>query len=215
MKMALGLNTSSSAGGDFLPIAKFDCRAGRMFRRDREGGENIDVDITKTFKAVIDFENLEVGWIDFDTGGAPSFALGPLGEKPEKPSEKHKDGVRFVVKLAKECGGDVREMASTAKAFLRGLDELHDAYEVGVQKNPGKLPVVVLKDTVAVTTGEGARKSTNYSPVFEITAWVARPADLKPQTRSPAPAPARASAPSTGSTKVSAPQAAFDEEDFG
>ena len=213
--MALGIDTTASSGGDFLPIAKFDCRAGRMFRRDRENGENIDVDITRTFKAVVDFENLEVGWIDFNTGGAPSFALGPLGAVPERPSDEHKKGVRFVVKLAKECGGDVREVASTAKAYLRGLEELHDAYEAGVQKKAGKLPVVVLKDTVAVTTGEGSRKSTNYSPVFEIAAWVARPADLKPQTRAAAPVQ-KASAPSTGSTRASAPApAAADDEDFG
>jgi len=211
--MALGFSTEASEGGNFLPICKFDCRAGRMFRRDRELGENIDVDITKSFKAVIDLENIEVGWIDFDTGGAPSFALGPIDNMPDKPSEKHKRGARFVVKLAKECGGDVREMASTAKAFLRGLDELHDAFMAGAKKNPDKLPVVVLVDTVAVTTGEGSRKSTNYSPKFEIQSWVSRPADLKPQQRAAAPETARSSAPSTGSTKVAAPVA--DDEDFG
>jgi len=214
--MALGINTQSSLGGEFLPIVKFDCRAGRMFRRDRENGENTDVDITKSFKAVMDLENVEVGWIDFDTGSAPSFALGPIGQEPEKPSDKHKKGVRFVVKLAKECGGDVREMASTAKAFLRGLDELHDKFVEQAGKNAGKLPVVVLKDTVAVTTGEGTRKSTNYSPIFEISAWVSRPTDIKatPRDASPAVQMAKGSAPSTGSTKV-APPAADDEEDFG
>ena len=211
--MALGFSTEASAGGNFLPIVKFDCRAGRMFRRDRENGENTDIDVTKNFKAVFDLENIEVGWIDFDTGGAPSFALGPIGNEPAKPNEKHKRGVRFVVKLAKECGGDVREMASTAKAFLRGLDELHDAYMEGILKNPTKLPVVVLADTVAVTTGEGSRKSTNYSPKFEISAWVARPADFKPQQRAAVAETPRTSAPSTGSTKVAPPVA--DEEDFG
>jgi hypothetical protein len=34
--MALGLQTESSGGGDFTPIIKFDARAGRMFRVDRE-----------------------------------------------------------------------------------------------------------------------------------------------------------------------------------
>ena len=74
--MALGFNLeSNSGGGNFLPICKFDARSGRMFRRDRDNGENVDVDITKTFKAVIDFENLEVGFINFNTGGAPHFAM--------------------------------------------------------------------------------------------------------------------------------------------
>lgn len=212
--MALGINTQNNVAGEYLPIVKFDCRSGRMFRRDRENGENTDVDVTKSFKAVMDLDNIEVGWIDFDTGGAPSFAVGPIGQEPTKPSEKHKKGVRFIVKLAKECGGDVREMASTAKAFLRGLDDLHDTFLAESAKNAGKLPVVVLKDTVPVVTGEGSKKSTNYSPVFEISAWVNRPADIKATPRAaPAADAQKASAPSTGSTKVAPPVA--DEEDFG
>lgn len=211
--MALGLNLNSG-GGNFLPICKFDCRAGRMFKSDKIDGEWSQTDITKNFKAVIDFENVETGWIKFD-GGAPDFVMVPLGEdKGSSPSENHKEGVRVVMKLNKSCGGDVREMASTAKAFLKGLDALHDLYEEGVVKNKGKLPVVALSDTVAETSGEGVKKSTNYRPVFEITGWVDRPEDLVPSPRSASPA--KASAPSTGSTKVSAPKAApADDEDFG
>lgn len=209
--MALGINYESTGGGDFLPIVKYDARAGKMFRVDRVNGESTPVDISRSFKAVFDLEHLETGWIDFETG-APQFAMSVLGSgpKPEKPSDSFREGVRFIVKLGKDCGGDVREFASTAKAFMRGLDKLHDEYKAAASANGGKLPVVALEDTVAITSGEGARKSTNYAPVFKIVSWVARPDDLVHKERSSA---AKATTPpSTGSTKVAAPS---DEDDFG
>lgn len=215
--MAIGINYESSAGGDFLPIVKFDCRAGRMFRRDRVNGENTDVDITKSFKAIVDLENLETGWINFDTGGAPDFSVSVLGSgvAADRPSDKHREGVRFIAKLSKDCGSDVREFASTAKAFLRGIDKLHDEYRAAASANAGKLPIVVLEDTIPITSGEGARKSTNYAPVFKITGWTARPEDLihKPRNSSAPATSSAGSPPSTGSTKVAAPAAS--EDDFG
>jgi hypothetical protein len=219
-KMAIGINYES-AGGDYLPIVKYDARAGRVFRRDRANGENTDSDITRTFKAVFDFENIETGYIDFDTGGAPSYSMTRLSssERPDRPSEKHRPGIRLIVKLHKDCGGDIREISSTAKAFLKGIDEAHNLYLAGVSANEGKLPVFVLKDTIGVTTGEGARKSTNYVPVFDIVGWVKRPDDLVYKGRgSAAPAKQEAaplsSPPSTGSTKA-APPAPADDADFG
>lgn len=214
--MALGFNLESSGGANFLPIVKFDARSGRIFRRDRENNENVDVDITKSFKAVVDFENLEVGFINFNTGGAPHFAMATYGDPmPEKPSPDHKPGVRFVAKLASTCGGDVREMASNAKAFLIGIDALHNDYLAGAAKNAGKLPVIALTDSVPVVSGEGAKRTTNYSPVFEITGWVNRPDDLGGSTR--VAATAKATPPATGASKVAAPskKAPADDEDFG
>jgi len=81
---------------------------------------------------------------------------------------------------------------------------------------------VALKDTIGVTSGQGAQKSTNYQPVFEIVGWAGRPADLvhKPKmrsgataTRTEAPEPFSSSAtpPSTGSTKVEPPAAKAPE----
>lgn len=221
--MALGLDLSSPDSGEIIPIIKFDAKAGRMFRRDRVNGENDIVDITRSFKAVFDFENIEVGTINFDTGSAPDFAVARIGEQaPARPSDKHRPGARILVKLAKDCGGDLRELASTAKAFLTGLNAVHDAYLAGAKENAGKLPVVALKDTTPITTGEGAKKSTNYSPLFEIVSWVDRPTDLVyiPKSKSAAAAQPAASAPaSTGSSKVSAPDddiPGFDDSaDFG
>ena len=207
---------SSAGGGDIIPIVKYDARSGRMSRSDYVGGERTAVDITRSFKAVFDFENIETGHIDFSTGGAPSFAVARYGSPiPAAPSQNHKPGFRVLVYLSKECGGDLREFASTAKACLKGINQLFTAYQQGVKQNPNKLPVVSLDDTVAIVTGEGAKKSTAYSPVFTIQKWVDRPAGLVYTPRAyAAPVPA-ASAPTAA--KAAAPELTGfeDEDDFG
>jgi len=175
----------STGGGDFTPIIKYDARAGRIFRIDRldtgNGFENNPVDITAIFKAVVDFEHVEVGWIDFATGTAPSFVLVPMGqEMPVRPTPKHKNGIRFLLKLSKVCSGDkpVREIAGTAKTFLNGVEKAYQEYQREVAKYPGQLPVLSLASTTPVTSGNGAQKSTNYAPTFRIEGWAKRPDDL-------------------------------------
>jgi len=218
--MALGINFGSGAGNDnIIPIVKFDARAGRLSKRDYVGGEYVTTDITTKFKAIADFENIEIGWLSFATGGAPDMAVARYGDlMPAQPSPDHKQGVRMLVQLPQELDGTVREIASNAKAFLRGIDSVHTAYLEGVKENPGKLPVIVLKDVIASTTGEGTRKSTNYIPSFEIVKWVTRPDKLQytPKARSVAQA-AVSSPPATGSTpfKAPAPSIADAEDDFG
>jgi len=229
--MALGLNYSSGGnGGDIVPFVKYDARAGRLFRRDRSQDAqgnytSNDVDITSSFKAVFDLENIEVGYSKFGAGAAPEHVFVKLGEPmPHKPADTgFKQGARTMMKLASNCGGDIREITGNSTAFLKGVDDLHTEYEAGKAANPGKLPIVVLKSTIPVTSGQGQKKSTNYQPVFEIAGWAPRPVDLVhvaknssvQQTASPATAPA------TGSTPVGAPQpkaqqpAMADADGFG
>ena len=208
---------NGAGGADFLPIVKYDARSGRMARLDRDGGDNVSHDVTRTFKAVFDLENLEGGYIRFAAGMAPDFRVTRLADDipVPNPGDGYKKGVRVIVKLAKDCGGDVRELASNARAFNKAAKKLYAEYLAGVKQNAGKLPVVTLNDSYAETSGEGATRSTNYVPVFEITGWVNRPDDLVYQARSsssPSTGSVSASAPpSTGSTRVSAPSA----DDFG
>jgi hypothetical protein len=180
----------SNGGGDFLPIVKYDARAGRIFRVDRDANGSTPVDITRSFKAVFDFENVEVGHILFAAGGAPDFRMVKHGAPlPPKPTPDYKTGVRLRVKLSQDCGGDVRELAGTSMAFLTGINKAHDDYDAGRAANPGKLPVMVLTDTMAIESGSGAKRSTNYQPTFKIGGWVPRPADLKAGDAPAAPAP--------------------------
>lgn len=225
--MAFGFNYESSAG-DIVPVLKFDARAGRFFRVDRSDGQNNPVDITQSFKAVMDFENIEVGYINFPAGAAPEFRMVPIGSQmPENPGGKFRQGIRMMLKLGKDCGGDIREIATTAKAVLGAFDACHNEYLAGAKANPGKLPVVELETTVPIVTqGRDEKgnpvKTTNYAPVFKIASWVNRPDDLvfvpkgggaSPATPAAAPAQPAATPPATGSTPVSAP--ASDDDDFG
>lgn len=224
--MAFGFNYESS-GNDIVPVLKFDARAGRFFRVDRSDGQNNPVDITQNFKAVMDFENIEVGYINFPAGAAPEFRMVPIGSQmPENPGGKFRQGIRMMLKLGKDCGGDIREIATTAKAVLGAFDSCHNEYLAGVKANPGKLPVVELETTVPIVTqGRDEKgnpvKTTNYAPVFKIASWVNRPDDLvfvpkgggSPATSATAPAQPAATPPATGSTPVSAP--ASDDDDFG
>jgi len=222
-----GFSTEASAGGDFLPILQYDARAGRFFRRDRvdtgQGFENEQVDITQGIKFIADFENVEVGWIVFQPGAAPDFKLVPIGyQLPERPSPNHKNGLRFMLKLSKECGGDkpIREIAGTSKAFLSGVEAVYTQYLAQKGNNPGKLPVIALEKTTPVKTGSGAQSSTNYHPVFKISDWkprgdlVFQPKAVERSTASQVLASTLV-APATGSTRAAAPVAESVDSDFG
>lgn len=185
--MGLGL-PMNSGGADRTPIIKYDARAGRIFRIDRsnESGqwETDQVEITNGFAAVMDLENIETGFLHFPAGGAPDIRTVKIGNPlPPKPSDQHKSGFKILMKLGKSSGGDLREMAANAQVSIKAMDALYDAYLAGVQDNPGKLPVVSLeKTTPVVSNGKDAsgkaQSSTNYQPVWAITKWVDRPAEL-------------------------------------
>jgi hypothetical protein len=214
--MALGINYSSNF--DAMPIVKWDARVGHMYRTERfvDGTGKWDThndDITATFKAVVDLEHIETGWISFKAGNAPSVLTVPLGEKvsEEPPTEFHKQGFRVTLKLSQNCISDpkqslLRELASNAKTAVEGMDILHSAYATQVKDHPGQLPVVTLGQPIAKTTQTPTGKTTNYIPVYEIVGWAPRPADLihKPTT---APAqqqqlPLQKGPAATGSTIV-------------
>ena len=182
--MALGLSTETTNSEDFLGYVQYDARAGRFFKpnRTQDGNGEWQTDkeeITNGFTAVMDLENITVGWILYNTGAAPSYTMVKLGEPlPPKPSDKHKQGFLMELKLGKAFGSEHRTFSHTAKVVLGPIDELHTAYEAGKKDNPGKLPVVTLVKTTSITSGSGDKKSTNYSPIFQIDKWVDRPAEL-------------------------------------
>jgi hypothetical protein len=214
--MGLGLPTSG-ASGDRTPIIKYDARAGRIFRIDRSNAsgnwESDQVEITNGFQAIFDLENIETGWLSFPAGQAPDIRTVKIGQPlPDRPSDKHKAGFRVLMKLGKSSGGDVREMAANAGVSIQGMDALYDAYVAGLQDNPGKLPVVILEKTIAVvSTGQG-QSSTNYRPVWAISKWVDRPAELV--GGQPANEPKAEPVQQMKTTSQTAPAPAADDEEF-
>jgi hypothetical protein len=173
----------SGGSGDFTGVVKFDSRSGKILRVDRvqgpNGWESELEEITSSFKAAFDLENTMVGPMQFVAGTKPVFNLVKIGQPVPAPVGDQRSGIQVKVLLDKSCGGDLREIASSAGAFLRGFGELYEEYAKYKAANPGKLPVVTVKKFLPVTTGAGSRKSTNWQPQFSIDAWVPRPAELK------------------------------------
>ena len=176
--MGLGLNIGNSEGGDFLPIIKFDARAGRWSRIDRSqdasGIWGSDaVDITASFSAAFDVADCEVGWLKFYEG--VSKVLVPMGEPlPPQTSPDHKQGFSMTVKLSADCGGDLREFSSSAKVVCAAMDALVDKGEASPEYKEAKIPIIGCASSNAVVTKTPGGTTTNYAPVFEITGWITR-----------------------------------------
>lgn len=193
--MALGLNTESGSG-NFVPWLKWDARSGRWFRKNPEQGGS-DIDITNNFAAIVDMANIEVGWLAFTAGGAPSFMMHKLsdgGGLPPRPSEDHRQGFRVRVWLSKECGGGEHEVAGTAKALLQAIDKLHDAYLAGLATNAGKLPVVQMAGAIAIETETPKGRTRNFSPDLKVASWAPWPKKADEAPAAPAPAAIAAAA---------------------
>lgn len=201
--MGLGL---SMGDGTFTPFAKFDARAGRWFTKGADG----DIDITDGFTAVFDFEQIEVGWMMFASGVAPSYVVQDISlGVPQKPQgDQWKQGFKMNIALpASIAGGGARELSSTAKALIGVIDRLHTEYSNAAEKSDGKLPVLKMAGTTVVETKGPQGVTRNYSPNLQIAGWVDRPATL-PKKGAPvaAAAPAASAAPpATGSTPVPPP----------
>lgn len=222
--MALGISNGSN-GGDFLPIVKWDARAGRFFRVDRsqsaEGWVSNDVDLTMDKpKFAVDFGSIETGYIAFTPTG-PDFHMAPLGTAmPAKPTKDHKAGFRVklagnALKGSAEKG--VREFAASAKSVLVAMDNLHSAFEAAPEAAAGKVPVVELSGSTTIVTNGPSGKVTSYSPTFTIVAWTDRLPEFGDRTVAPpsslSPPPPRAAHVPPPAQPAAPPPAARPLED--
>jgi hypothetical protein len=156
------------------PLLKFDARNGSFYRVDRNVNGEVEQTTMVDFKATFDLANLEVGWIRFDAGSAPSFKMVRAGQDiGNAPSEKHRQGLRLRVKLAGDKG-IAREFSSTAATLWNAIDRLHDEFERNRGKHAGKLPYVRVAKLEQVRTLLGVV----FSPTFEILSWIVRPVEL-------------------------------------
>lgn len=181
--MAFGISTEGG-GGNYTPTVKINAKQGRVWRVDRaQSGDGQwttdEVDITSIFQFVPDFENMQIGWMHFAAGIAPDFRMVKIGSPlADKPSADHKQGIRLLVKLGAAAGGDLREIAATAKSILAPLDRLHDEYLTGLAANPGQVPVVKMSGMKKVDMKTAHGTNTNFEPVFEIVKWIDKPVEL-------------------------------------
>lgn len=203
--MALGLNTNTNA--EIFPHIRYDARAGRLFRNDREQQpdgkwESKNTDITSPAPLMLmDLAQIEVGWIAF-TGGAPDFHMVRFGEPlPQQPSKEHRQGFRIRVYAPKLLGG-LREFSATARVVIAAMDALHNQFEAAPESGQRLLPLVMLAGTTPVVSKAPQGQTTNYAPIFQINKWLPRPDDM------PLGAVPRIAAPASAAPQATAPVAA-------
>ena len=160
--------------GNSSPLLKFDARHGTFYRVDRNVNGDAEQTAIPDLRAVLDLENLEVGWIKLGAGVVPSFKMVKAGQDiGTAPSEQHRQGLRLRVRLAGDKGV-AREFSSTALTVWDSIDSLLTEYERDRNKYPGKLPYVRVAKLEQVKMPLGI----SYSPTFEIVSWAVRPAEL-------------------------------------
>jgi hypothetical protein len=178
--MSLGLKIYHAAG-EFSPRLEYNAKSGRLTRVDRtaDGSDVIRIDLTMAPPPFAwDVGSIEVGWINFQAGIAPSFALVPYGQPmPARPDRNHKAGFRS--RVWEGPGNVTREFSATAGVTVNAIEAFWDVLTAAPQAAAGQIPVIRLVNVVAITTGKG----TNYAPDLSILQWIDRdPAVFGPRT---------------------------------
>ena len=86
----------------------------------------------------------------------------PIGKPlPQQPSKDHRQGVRLRVMLSTKAAGGterLREVTTTAKSVMRGLEAIYEVWLAGCKQNPGKAVLVRLAGVKpVVSSGRGRR----------------------------------------------------------
>jgi hypothetical protein len=168
--------------GDSTNLGKWnwDFRIGKSVFEDwvyvNGGGEtqqrNIDND---KFRVILDLETASVGWIAYLKGEGLNAHLVRIGEDyGDAPSDKHREGLRIVVKTDEALGGEVRELVTTSRILWDLFDALHTEFLAQIPAHPGCLPVV---DIVGMRE-EKIGSEPIYIPIFKIVGWMPRPPEL-------------------------------------
>ena len=185
--MAFGMKVTS---GDFLPIVKYDARAGKFFKVDKrvDGGSDA-IELPLGTKFALDTFTLEAGYVMFGPQG-PVRHMVPYTDGvqlPSQPQEKDAEGKLlfrpgFYAKIAGNALDGVREWCSNAAVLLNAMDDLYQQIVKAPETAAGQIPIICIISTTAVKSGTGARSSTNYAPVIKIEGWTPRPDILGAQT---------------------------------
>jgi hypothetical protein len=161
---------------DFLPIFKYNAKAGRWSHSQDKEETEIE---NPTF--VIDFKNAAMGWALFQEKQAPERIFDPApGVKAIKTNDKQK---RCLMALcyATESFTGVAEFCATSLHLLRAIKEIHAEYKQRGVDDEAKLPIVKCTGTAAQKDKFG----TNYRPKLKITGYVDRPSELPDEHPAP------------------------------
>lgn len=173
---AFGLDVGG--GGDIAPFIKYNAKAGRFYRIDREQGpngwQNHEVDISNDFEMLFCFDTLEAGHAHFGEYG-PEYRLFPYpyakGNEPKERGQYEDDDGRLFKPAFRLSvilrNGEEREFASNAGVTVNAVAKLYDVY-ARERPNDKAFPVVALDGTPRPDRGNYG----NFTPVFQIDGWV-------------------------------------------
>jgi hypothetical protein len=203
--MPLGLS-AYHASGEFSPRIEYNAKSGRMTRVDRtaDGTENIRVDVTMVQPAfAFDLGSIQIGWANFQSGAAPTFAMVPYGQPmPERPNREHKAGFRARVWEGRDP--TAREFSATAGVTVNAIEALWDQLIAAPEAAGGRVPVIRFVNAIPVVAGKG----TNYAPDFRLVQWIERDERVfGPRTVAAPGQPAIAPAPAVANSNQPAPSA--------
>ena len=180
--MANVFGFSTEPAGDFMPILKYDARAGRLFRVDRENnGDGLSATNRSISRARS--RRSSISRMSKSAGSISSPAARPISSWSRwarRCRRGRATGTRTACAL---FSSSPRPAAATSrsgkwrgrrKRSFRGIEAVFNAYLAGKGKNAGKLPVIVLEKTTPIKSGSGERQSTNYQPTFKIVSWAPR-----------------------------------------
>lgn len=177
-----GFGLNIGKGGDFLPSIRINGKDGGV-ERSTWDGTNRGLEVIDEFVALFDFATLQVGWIEFSDKGLDKRLVAIGDPLPERPSEKHKQGIQLVVQLPDNLG--CHELCSTAIGVVAALEGIYNATIAAPEwdNGRGQVPVVRLAEFIREKTRHGNRAV----PVFQIIAWKDRTSELEEHRASPRP----------------------------
>lgn len=161
------LDFGNSGGGAFI---RFKASI-NSWEKSGEGGAQ---EFTWTAPAIMDVENIQLGWLLLKEGQRDWQPW--VGNKPTpQPGEDYKRGFSMQVFSKTLFGEDdaVREFCTSASGCVEFAKELYNACEANFKK--GQVPVVNITGSRAVKIGKG----TTRVPTFDVVKWVGRPAELQ------------------------------------
>jgi hypothetical protein len=179
---------NDGANGEFMAQIRYGAESGRLYKIDRVGGangfENVMTELPAGTKLIPDWGSIQVGWLHFAAGMAPSMAIAPLGQPmPARPDANHKQGFRLLVHLG--SNGGIREFASSSKTVTGAVDHMHTLFENDPQAATGKLPILEFTGGRLTQMKNQHGTKNLFIPEFTVTTWIARSADFGPRTVPP------------------------------
>ena len=191
--MGFGLNLN--AGGDFLPIVKFDARAGRIFRIDREdtGGKTRSTSQLLRGGSRLSEWRGRLGRFSVWPGtrfrhGADRRAAAATADEEPRPGRA--PAPHAVVERRRAARSGCAKWRRRQRRAIGGLEAL-TTWLAGREQTRARRCVARLAGVKPVPSGGGGQKSTNYEPTFAIVKWVKAPAEFAAASRTAGAAPQR------------------------